>query len=201
MISLAILAGGKSGRMGQDKALRSFLGQPLILHIIERFRPLSEDVFVVMNRPADYLFLDLPLHTDLKPGHSPLGGIYTALSVSKHPLVAVVGCDMPFSCLPLFEYECEIMCTTGADVVIPSTPQGLEPLHAIYRGETCLPVIKSAIEAGERKLIGWFPQVNVHKLSPEETEKITPRYQAFINLNTPEEFQQAEQIFRPQGQR
>ncbi|MCX6033949.1 MAG: molybdenum cofactor guanylyltransferase [Chloroflexi bacterium] len=163
LISLAVLAGGKSGRMGQDKALKLFLGRPLILHVIERLCPLSEDVFIVVNRSE------------------------------RNPLVAVVGCDMPFTCLPLFEYERDIMLKTGVDVVIPSTPHGLEPLHAIYRRETCLPFIKSAMEAGERKIISWFHKVNIHILSSEETEKYTPHYQAFINLNTQEELRHAEQ--------
>ncbi len=186
--------------MGQDKALKSFLGRPLILHLIERLSSLSEDVYVVVNQPADFLFLGLPLHPDIKPEHGPLGGIYTSLSRARNSLVAVVGCDMPFACLPLFEYERDIMLKLGVDVVIPSTPHGLEPLHAIYRRETCLPFIKSALEAGERKIICWFHKVKVHVLSPDETKKFSPQYQAFINLNTPQEFQQAERTFREQGQ-
>jgi len=179
--------------MGQDKALKLFLGRPLILHVIERLSPLSEDVFIVVNGSENYLFLGLPLHPDVIPGYGPLGGIYTSLSVARNSLVAVVGCDMPFTCLPLFEYERDIMLKTGVDVVIPSTPHGLEPLHAIYRRETCLQFIKSAMEAGERKIISWFHKVNIHILSSEETEKYTPHYQAFINLNTQEELRQAEQ--------
>ncbi len=186
--------------MGQDKALKLFLGRPLIFHTIEQLKFLSEDIFVVVNCPANYSFLGLQLYQDIKPGLGPLGGIYTTLSVAKNSLVAVVGCDMPFSSLPLFEYERNLIIKLGVDVVIPSTPHGLEPLHAVYRPETCLPFIKSAIEAGERKITCWFHKIKVHVLSLDETEKYTPLYQAFINLNTPEEFQQAEQSLLAQGQ-
>ena len=196
MVSLAVLAGGNSRRMGQDKALKLFLGKPLILHVIERLGPLSEDVFIVVNQSKNYLFLDLPLHPDVMPGYGPLGGVFTSLTVATNPLVAVVGCDMPFTCLPLFEYERDIMENTGVDVVIPSTPQGLEPLHAIYRRETCLPFIRSAMEAGERRIISWFDNVHIHILSSEETETYTPQYKAFINLNTEEELRKAEQPSR-----
>ena len=193
MVSLAILAGGKSGRMGQDKALKLFLGKPLIQHVIERLGSLSDDKFIVVNRSEKYLFLGLPLRLDVLPGYGPLGGIYTSLIVATNSLVAVVGCDMPFACLPLYEYEREIMTKTSVDVVIPSTPLGLEPLHAIYRRETCLQFIKSAIESGERKIISWFGKANIRILSPAESEKYSPQYKAFINLNTQEEFRQAEQ--------
>jgi len=150
---------------------------------------------VVTNRPADYSFLKLPLYSDLENGFGPLGGIFTALSVSRHSIVAIAGCDMPFCSVQLYKYEKTILSSSGADMVIPTTPQGLEPLHAIYQSEACLPVIKSAIKAGERKLIGWFPHVKMNALTPEETEKITPHFKAFINLNTPEEFRKAERSF------
>jgi molybdopterin-guanine dinucleotide biosynthesis protein A len=192
MISLAVLAGGKSVRMGQDKALVLFLGQPLILHVIERLGPLSEDVFIVANRSENHSFLSLPHYPDVIPGYGPLGGIYTSLNAARNSLVAVVGCDMPFASLSLFEYEHEIIVKTGVDVVIPSTPHGLEPLHAVYRCETCQPYIKSAIDAGERKIISWFNKANIHILSSEETEIYTPQFKAFINLNTLEELRQAE---------
>jgi molybdopterin-guanine dinucleotide biosynthesis protein A len=194
MISLAILAGGVSSRMGQDKALRPFLGQPLILRILNRLKALSEDIFISANHPTDFAFLGIPIYADRKTGCGALGGIYTSLLAAKHPLVAVVGCDMPFADLALIEHEREIMRETDVDVVVPSTPQGLEPLHAVYRCETCLPVVWSAMEAGERKLVGWFPKVKVHTLSPEETAQFTPRYLAFWNLNAPEEFRQAEEV-------
>ena len=199
MISLAILAGGVSSRMGQDKALKSFLGRPLILHVIRRLKALSEDVLISANQPEDYAFLGIPIFADIQPGCGALGGIYTSLFAAKNPLVAVVGCDMPFASLALFEYEQEMMRKTDVDVVVPSTPEGLEPLHAVYRRETCLPAIQSALGAGERKLVAWFPKVKAHTLSPEETAQYTPGYLAFWNLNTLEEFRKAEELARLQG--
>ena len=78
MVSVALLSGGKSGRMGQDKALVDFLGRPLILRILERLAPLADEVILTTNRPADYAFLNLPLHPDLQPGRGALGGLYTS---------------------------------------------------------------------------------------------------------------------------
>jgi molybdopterin-guanine dinucleotide biosynthesis protein A len=196
MLSLALLSGGNSGRMGQDKALMPFLGRPLILRVLERISPIADEVFLSTNHPADYAFLNLPHYPDLQPGHGPLGGLYTALNAAKYPFVAAVACDMPFANAGLFEFELDILSKTGADVAIPSTPEGLEPLHAVYRCETCLAVIKSALDAGSLKLVGWLPEVNIRIVPPEETARFDPQGLAFWNLNTPEEFRQAEERAR-----
>jgi molybdopterin-guanine dinucleotide biosynthesis protein A len=192
MFSLAILAGGKSIRMGWDKALMPFLGRPLILRILERLQSLSDEVFVMANRPKDYAFLGVPVHPDLEPRRGVLGGLYSSLRIATHPFVAIVACDMPFANPSLFEHELDLIISTGADVVIPSTVAGLEPLHAVYRSATCLPVIQAALEAGERKVIGWLPKIKTQILSPGETASYDLHQLVFWNLNTPEEFQQAE---------
>jgi molybdenum cofactor guanylyltransferase len=193
MLTLAILAGGKSKRMGQDKALMPFLGRPLILRIIERLQSLSDEVFAMTTRPADYAFLGIPVHSDLvTPGQGPLVGLYSSLLKATKPFVAVVGCDMPFASPALFEHERDLILATGADVVLPSTSVGLEPLHAVYRRETCLPVLQVALEAGERQIIAWFPKVKVHVLPLEVTARYDQNRLTFCNLNTPEEYQQAQ---------
>lgn len=196
MFSLALLSGGISGRMGQDKALMPFLGRPLILRILERLASLSDEIILSTNRPEDYAFLGLPLHPDLIPDCGALGGLYTSLTAAHGPIVAAVACDMPFANPTLFEYEYEIISKTNADVVIPSTLQGLEPLHALYRREACLPVIKTALGAGKLKLVGWLQQVNTRIVEPEELARLDPHGLAFWNLNTPEEFRQAEERAR-----
>jgi molybdenum cofactor guanylyltransferase len=196
MFSLALLSGGISGRMGQDKAMMPFLGRPLILRILERLSSLADEVILSTNRPAEYAFLGLPLHPDLQPGCGALGGLYTVLTATHGPIVAAVACDMPFANPALFQYEYELISESSADVVIASTSQGLEPLHAVYRRDTCLPVIKTALEAGRLKLVEWLPQVNTRIVEPEEVARFDPDGLAFLNLNTPEEFRQAEQRAR-----
>jgi molybdopterin-guanine dinucleotide biosynthesis protein A len=192
MLSLAILAGGKSERMGRDKALLPFLGRPLIMRILERLQSLSDEVFLMTDRPADYAFLGIPTFPDLEPGRGALGGLGGALYASKNPLVALAACDMPFISPALFAYERDRMVASSADVVIPSTTQGLEPLHALYRGETCLPVIRKALGATNFKMTGWLPEVRAEIISPETTIRFDPHGLVFWNLNTEEEFRYAE---------
>jgi molybdopterin-guanine dinucleotide biosynthesis protein A len=199
MLTVSIQAGGVSSRMGEDKALKPFLGRPLIQRVIERLAPLADELIVTTNRPADYAFLNLRLVPDLKPGRGALGGLHTAIASAAHPLVAVVACDMPFASAKLIEAAGRLMVEEAADVVIAKSDEGYEPLHALYRRDTCLPAIESAIEADQWKVIAWFPQVRVRVLSAEEIKQFDPSGLAFWNVNTPQEFAEAERLAQRSG--
>jgi len=193
MLSVVIQAGGQSSRMGQDKALKLFLGRPLIRRVIERVQPIADELLVTTNHPEDYAFLKLPLFTDLKPGRGALGGLYTALFSAKHSVVAVVACDMPFASAELFKAASDILVKEEADVVIAKSDEGYEPLHAVYRREICIPAIEAAIASDRWRMDSWFPQVKMRLLTSEEIKLYDPNSLAFSNINTPEEFAQAEQ--------
>jgi molybdopterin-guanine dinucleotide biosynthesis protein A len=192
MLTLAIQAGGESRRMGRDKALLPFLGQPLIQRLVDRLAPLADEILVTTNSPDDYRFLGLPLYPDLEPGRGALGGLFTALSAARQPLVAVVACDLPFASREILAHGRDLLVESGADVAIPRSADGLEPLHAVYRRETCLPAIQEALEADQWKVISWFPQVKVRVLEPSELAAFDPHGLAFWNLNTPQELKEAE---------
>jgi len=199
MLTICVQAGGESRRMGQDKALMPFLGRPLIQRVVDRLTPIADEVIVTTNRPEDYRFLSLSLFPDLKPGRGALGGLYTALSSATCVAVAVVACDMPFASPALLEAANRLMVQEDADVVIPDSGDGLEPLHAVYRRATCLPAIESAIDADQWRLISWFPQVKVRILQPDEVKLYDPSGLAFWNLNTPEEFVEAEKTAKQEN--
>ena len=196
MLTLAIQAGGESRRMGSDKALLPFLGQPLILRVLTHLARLADEVLVTTNRLEDYRFLRIPLFPDLIPGVGALSGLYTALSAAQYPLVAVVACDMPFASADLLSFARDRLILAEADLAIPLTVEGYEPFHAVYRRETCLPAVKNALEAGERRLISWFKEVKLAVLQPDEVAVYDPQGLAFWNLNTSEELRQAEEIAR-----
>jgi molybdopterin-guanine dinucleotide biosynthesis protein A len=199
MLTVCIQAGGASSRMGEDKALKPFLGRPLIQRVIERLSSIADEMIVTTNRPDDYRFLSLRLIPDLKPGRGALGGLYTAIASASQPLVAVVACDMPFASPTLIEAASRIMVREEADVVIAKSEEGYEPLHAVYRRETCLPAIEAAIDADQWKVVSWFPQVKVRILTSDELKQFDPDRLAFWNVNTPDEFTQAEQLSHPKS--
>ncbi len=182
--------------MGEDKALKTFLGRPLIQRVVDRLTPIADEIIVTTNRPADYGFLNLRLFSDIKPDRGALGGLYTAIASAAHPIVAVVACDMPFASPRLIEAMSRLLVDAEqeADVVIVKSEEGYEPLHAVYRRETCLPAIKAAIDTDQWKVIAWFAQVKVRVLTPEELKASDPDGLTFWNVNTPEEFAKAEEI-------
>jgi len=180
--------------MGEDKALKLFLGRPLIQRVVDRLSPIADEVIVTTNRPDDYSFLGVRLFPDLKPDRGALGGLYTAVASASHSQVAVVACDMPFASPMLIETMSRLMVQNEADVVIPRSNDYYEPLHALYRRETCLPAIESAIDEDKWKVIAWFPQVKVHVMAGEEIKRLDPDGLAFWNVNTPEEFAKAERL-------
>jgi molybdopterin-guanine dinucleotide biosynthesis protein A len=194
MLTVCIQAGGQSSRMGEDKALKTFLGRPLIQRVIERLAPIADELIVTTNRPEDYTFLGLRLVSDLKPGRGALGGLYTAIASASNPIVAVVACDMPFASAALVEAASRLLVEEEADVVIAKTDEGYEPIHAVYRREICLSAIEAAINADMWKVIAWFPQVKVRVLTSQEIKRYDPIGLAFWNVNTPEEFMEAEKI-------
>jgi len=182
--------------MGQDKALLPFLGQPLIQRIITRLTGLSAEIIITTNQPEAYAFLGLPLFSDTRPGRGALGGLHTALNCASQPLVAVVACDMPFANPDLLAFQAQILQIEAADIAIPRSPDGYEPLHAIYRRAACLPAVEWALENDQWKLISWFSRVKLREITLEECRVYDPGGLAFSNVNTPQELAEAEKTAR-----
>jgi len=196
VLTLVIQAGGESRRMGADKALLPFLGQPLILRPLNRLSALADEVLVTSNHPENYRFLGFNPIADRLPGHGALGGLFTALSAARYPYVAVAACDMPFASLEIFTLELVLLQETGVDAVIPRSEAGVEPFHAVYRRETCLPYVQSALEVGKRRVDAWFDEVNIRYLEKDDMLTLDPEQLAFLNINTPEDLLEAERIDR-----
>lgn len=178
--------------MGENKALKVFLGRPLIERVIRRLEAVADELIITTNEPGTFDFLNVRQEPDMRPGFGALGGLYTALAAAKFPSVAVVACDMPFASAPLVVASFGILLEDDADVVIAESQEGFEPLHAVYRRAACLPAIEAAMDGGRLRMISWFPQVRVRKLTAAEKARYDPDQLAFWNVNTPDEFAQAE---------
>lgn len=198
--TLAIQAGGQSRRMGSDKSLLPFLGKPLIQRVSQRGALFCASQLITANDPEKYRFLNLPVYPDAVSGAGPLAGLLSALQHSATPFVAVVGCDMPFLSSELLAFELQTLVENDYDAVIPRSTNGLEPLHALYRRATCLDAVQAALSLGNLRLIGWLKDVKSYDLPPALQQPYDPQGLAFINVNSPEEFQQAEQLAVQFGQ-
>lgn len=193
-LTVVIQAGGESRRMGCSKATVPFLGAPLIRRCIKRLQPFSNELIITTNEPENLSFLDsmvssgeLRLERDVIDRRGALTGLFTALSVATKPYVAVVACDMIFASGPLAEAERDFLEQSGADVAVPLTSHGFEPFHAVYRRETCLPLIEAALKSGETRATSWYDQAKVFTLSSDMVHAADPRGGSFINVNTPDE--------------
>jgi len=182
--------------MGENKALKLFAGQPLIARMAARVRPFAQELLVTTNQPEAFEFLGIPLVADMLPGKGALSGLYTAVAAARQPLVAVLACDMPFINPDLLLVQRDLLLAEGVDVVIPLSSQGLEPLHAIYRQSTCLAAIEAALRADQRRLTSWFSAVKVREMQVDEVAQVDPQFHSFINVNTPQEFHDAEKLER-----
>jgi molybdopterin-guanine dinucleotide biosynthesis protein A len=196
-VSVIVLAGGQSKRLGRDKSLLLVDGQPLISRTVEKLTNLSDDLIVVTNSPERYESLALPVRfvPDERRGVGALMGVYSGLKVVNHPHALAVACDMPFLNLSLLHYMLPL--ADGHDVVIPRVSGFLEPLHAIY-GKSCLPAMNRLLEQGRRQIIAFFDEVRVHYVEEVEVDKHDPRHLSFLNVNTPEDLEQVQALLSEQ---
>ncbi|MBC7250409.1 MAG: molybdenum cofactor guanylyltransferase [Anaerolineae bacterium] len=190
-ISCIVLAGGKSHRLGRDKAFLEIGGIPLIERVLERLQQIGDEVLVVTNDPEPFAYLKLPVLKDVQPGQGVLGGLYTGLRAARHQYSLVIACDMPFLDPKLLRYM--VILAPGHDVVIPYVQGMYEPLHAIY-SQNCLEPIERVLAQGKRRIVDFFPAVRVRHVSEEEVSILDPQLLSFFNINTPEDLSRARQL-------
>jgi len=184
----AVLAGGDSARMGTNKALLPFGGVRIIEGIIQKIRSLFAEILIIANEPVPYAYLGLPIFPDQVRGKGPLGGIYSALLHSRSPQTFCVACDMPLLNPAVVVYLCDT--ALGYDVVVPRTPDGYQPLHAIY-SKACLAPIASMIRKDQLKIDQLFSAVRVRVVTAEELHRVDSALRCFVNINTREELEAA----------
>lgn len=189
--SVAILAGGLSSRMGGNKALAPLGGQPLSGHVAGALGALSDDVFFVGGRTADYEQFGLPHIADQYDIKASIVGVYSALAAARHQLCLVVSCDMPFAAAALAWHLVSV--AEGHDAAVPLCGDRPEPLFTVYR-KSCLPWLRGRIEAGELPLRGALPGLNVRWVRTREISRFCDPAVAFFNVNSPDDLNQAQRL-------
>lgn len=180
-----ILAGGRSSRMGSNKALLPYQGGRFIESIHQQLAGLFGEVLVVTNAPEQYTFLPCRKVADLYPGLGALAGLHAGLHHSASPHIFAVACDMPYLNDALIRRL--TLLRDEADVVIPEGVHGPEPLHALY-GKGCLPFMEEALAADRRRIVSFFPRVRVRRFSRKQVAAVDPCFDSFRNINTPADY-------------
>jgi molybdopterin-guanine dinucleotide biosynthesis protein A len=183
-----VTAGGKSSRMGTDKAWLELAGRPIIEHVIAALKPVTTSIAIVANDP-EYARLGFSVFKDSRTGVGPLEAIRTALTHSSTPRLLLVGCDLPFVTPELFKFLLNV--GDNCDAVVPISDQGrLEPLCASYR-RSALGAVEDLISSGERKVSPLFDLIPTRFVRFEELRHLPGAASFFTNVNTPEDYQRA----------
>ncbi|MHA1606952.1 MAG: molybdenum cofactor guanylyltransferase [Candidatus Freyarchaeota archaeon] len=197
-LSVAVLSGGASSRMGGEKGLVALAGKPMVAYVVEACRRLSEEVLVVVDpeKVREYEKV-LPSHVAVVPDEtaafkSPLVGVYTALSSCSGKYLMVLPCDAPLAKVAVLSFLKEL--AHGWDAVIPRWPNGfIEPLIAVYSVKRSLNASREALRRGRRDMRGLIEQLKPLYVSTLTLQALDPELETFFNVNTPKDLRVAEE--------
>lgn len=183
-----ILAGGRSSRFKENKALVKVASQRLIDRIVGVLSTVFPSLILVTNSPLDFKGVRAEIVTDIIPGRGPLSGIHSGLIASPYDLNFVVACDMPFINARLVKYLIE-RANPSFDAVVPVVRGYPEPLAAVYR-RSCLPCIERFLLAERYKVTDFYHHIKVAYVKEEELASlIEPN--TFFNINTWDDLKKA----------
>jgi molybdopterin-guanine dinucleotide biosynthesis protein A len=202
-ISAVVLAVSNCQRPLPDVSLQEYDGQPLIAWVLERVRQFSDDVTLVAADHKAYEGLDARVIHNAKLEYGSLVGLQAGLSTATSPLALVVACDMPFLDLRLLRYM--VVVAKAHDAVIPRVSGLAEPLHGLYRVESCLPAVNRALDRGELQAASFLPDIDVRYLTDDELDLFDPERLSFFTVRSDEEWklglELADYLDRQQGVR
>jgi len=210
-----VQAGGGSTRFGVDKALVELEGKSMLDRTCALLAPVCKTVRIIAP-PEKYPHAPVPIVTDKWPGEGPLGGILTGLyhaeemsrALSLAPGAAeeartqclILSCDMPFLKREWLDYLCEHARRSKADVVVPTSKSGPEPLCACWRTDAA-PAIQRAFDGGIRKVTEAMKRVRMEVLDESVWKRFDSDGRLFWNMNTPEDYQEARRILEERAER
>lgn len=182
-LSVIVLAGGHSRRLGHDKALLPWRGRTLIEHLVGRLQKFSDDVLVVTGTQRRYQeLLHVPIFADELKDAGPLGGLYTGLKHARYEYSLAVACDMPFVSRAVIELLKSAL-DSSVRAVVPSVEDHRVPTLAIYH-EDCLFIIEKLHQQGRFSLQALLDSVPIKVISEEQLRAVDPTLRSFVNINT-----------------
>ncbi len=184
-----VLAGGRSTRMGTDKALLDWRGRPLIEHALKLLRCVAPEVRIVGPQAQFERFG--PVIEDRYCGCGPLAGIHAALSSSAIELNLVLAVDMPFVTPEFLCYVVEQARGSSAAVTVPRIGGKWQPLCAVFR-RSFGPIAEASLSAGKNKIDALFSAVELRVIDEYELQRLSVDERMFENLNTREQWKLAQ---------
>jgi molybdopterin-guanine dinucleotide biosynthesis protein A len=190
-----VLAGGKSTRMGQDKAAITLNGRTLLEHALAALREVCRNVAILGSHE---LYGTLaPVYEDIFPGCGPLGGIHAALAGSQTQFNLIIAVDTPFLAPAFLSYLAERAMAAGAVVTTPDINDYTQPLCTVYSLDF-LPIAEQALRLGNYKIVPLFPGDKTLVIKQSELRQFAFAADMFENLNTPDDLARARRRFSGQ---
>jgi molybdopterin-guanine dinucleotide biosynthesis protein A len=187
-VTAFVLAGGKSRRMGEDKAFLRLGGSTLLAHALELAKGAARKVWIVGDAEKFAAFGQVI--EDVYPERGPLGGIHAALKRTATDLNLMMAVDLPFVQPNFLNYLLARARETEAVVVVPHGDGGLQPLCAVYR-RSFAEVAERSLRAGKNRIDRLFAEVQTRMIDQQELKRNGFSEEMFQNLNTPDEWQEA----------
>lgn len=184
----AILAGGKSSRMGFDKQLLMEDNRRILETVIETLRQEFSDILIITARPELYEGMDVRLYGDEYPGKGPLAGIHAALKYAKSRWVYLLACDMPVVNLGFVRHMKERICDTGADICVCERNARMEPFNAFYSRDLVGDITRR-LEAGDSSLFRFIRGNDPFVIDAAQAERFDRELRMFTNINTRSEYE------------
>jgi molybdopterin-guanine dinucleotide biosynthesis protein A len=186
-----VLCGGRSQRMGRDKALLDLQGETMLARTVASVQPLVDECLLACGAESRYADLGLPLVLDDSEGKGPLAGLAAGLAAARGDWIVVLACDMPHVTERVLRKLLEHARAGGLDVCHLDSPRGPEPLCGVYR-QACLGPVRAALLAGERRMVGFWSRPTETgaslRIGGVPSSECGDGQDPTINLNTPDDW-------------
>lgn len=196
-VTAIVLVGGRSTRLGRNKAREIIDGRPIIQRVLDAVQPLADEVLLVAARGQDTAWLPRggPIRhiVDTHAESGPLVGIYSGLAAAHSDCCVAVACDMPFLNTELLQSLVELL--HGYDAVVPRLEGRAQSLHAVY-ARSCAKVMHSALERESRALRDVLRDMNVRWVEDQEMPEARSLTLSCFNVNTPGDLERARAMAR-----
>lgn len=202
-LSCIVLAGGKSKRMGKDKAFLDFKGKPFLRHILEKLSEISDNIIVVINKDfSNYAkiiegFHQVLLVKDFYPYEGPLNGVVSAKDYVKHEQVFISTCDIPIISTEFIKYL--IGKTKEYDMVLPIVNEKKQPFNTVYKRNS-LEIAEKIFKNGNRSLMKWIDSLKKVVINENEIKNFKNAIYMYQSINTPKDYKNFLKIFNKRGE-
>ena len=185
------VAGGRSRRMGRDKAELPWGDTDLLGHALARLRTVTNDVRILSGPERRYSDRGVSVEVDPAPDLGPLGGLVAALEAAAGGGVLLLGVDLPLIPPALLARLIEL--APGFDAVVPSSARGPEPLCALY-GAACREPVGHRVASGDLKMTAFWPDIRVREIGPSDLMAFGEPEELFLNVNAPDDYDRARKL-------